>query len=43
MESEETVNQSDRPTDRRFILDLIILHGGVILILGFALGTMIIK
>jgi hypothetical protein len=43
MESKETVNQSDRPTDNRFILDLIILYGGVILILGFVLGTMAIK
>jgi hypothetical protein len=43
MESGETVNQSGRSIDRRFILDLVILYGSVILILGFVLGTMILK
>jgi hypothetical protein len=43
VESQETVNQSGRPTNHRFILDLVILYGGVILILGFVLGTMIIR
>jgi hypothetical protein len=43
MESQETDNQSDRPTNDRFTPDLIILYGGVILILGFVLGTMTIK
>lgn len=43
MKSEETFSQLDESPNHRFILHLLILYGGVILILGFVWGMVIIK
>ncbi|MGA9364343.1 MAG: hypothetical protein WBW16_08245 [Bacteroidota bacterium] len=43
MKSGETVGQSVRSTDHRFILHLTILYGAVILVLGLVWGAMIIR